>query len=48
MKKKYSTVSRPPRAENSLILYHTEVFEADIVLKTMPLNYIVDLPDTVR
>lgn len=36
------------RAKNCLIFFHTEVFKAYIVLKTLPFNFIVDLPQTVR
>lgn len=36
------------RAKYCLIFFNTEVFKAYIVLKTLPLNFMVDLPQTVR
>lgn len=35
-------------AESCVIFFHTEVFEAYIVIKTLTLNFTVDLPGTVR
>lgn len=47
--KKYQRVTRQFRAENCLIVFHTEVIEAYIVLKSLPqpLNFNVVLPETV-
>lgn len=45
---KYPRGSRLGRAENSLILFHTEVFDAYIVLKRLLLNFIADLLETDR
>lgn len=38
---KNKRVSRPARAENCLIVFHTEAFKAYIVLKTLSSNFIV-------
>lgn len=45
---KISEVSSSVKAEKCLIFFHTELFPAYIVLKTLPLNFIVDLTEKVR
>lgn len=45
---KYQRVSRPVRADDCLIFFHTEVFKTCIVLKILSLKFIVDIPETVR
>lgn len=46
--KKISDIFEPVSDENCVIFFfHTELFSAYIVLKTLLLNFIVDLPETV-
>lgn len=44
---KNQRVSRPISAKNSDIFFHTEVFEAYIAFKTIPLISLFDLPETL-
>lgn len=46
--KKYPRLSMPVRAESCLLFFHLELCSAYIVLQTLSLNIVVDLPWTVR